>query len=209
MTGDNNNNYKPNKKGLAKIFLEVAKPNERGFSHSILIEDLVKIDKRFATGNGGHWCRSDGMLKEYNIIREKNGTKIVSVRLDGFNKNAKNRPIKNSIRKAISAMPCSVLAIGSQIECDHKDGVYDDKNVGDTEKQTISDFQPLSKAANMAKRTHCKQCQETGIRFDAKRLGYTESYIEGSSTTNNCSGCYWYDPQFFNKTISQDFKKEY
>jgi hypothetical protein len=36
--------------------------------------------------------------------------------------------------------------------------------------QKLEDFQPLSKAANDAKRQHCKICMRTGERFDAKKL---------------------------------------
>ena len=73
--------------------------------------------------------------------------------------------------------------------------------------QKEADFQPLSKAANDAKRQHCRECVRTGKRYDAKRLGYKESYIVGNAKTSVCVGCYWYDPLQFNKLISKDFNK--
>lgn len=211
MIGDNNND-KPSQnapKSLNQIFLEYANPDCDGFTKEILISDLVLIDKRFSTGNGGSWCRSDGSLKKFNIVRHLVNNKIYSVKLDGYNKNAKERQISSTIRKAINKQPCAVLAIGSSIECDHKDGMYDDISVGNIETQKLTDFQPLAKNVNLAKRQHCKVCKETDIRFDAKRLGYSESYIKGNGKTKSCKGCYWYDPQMFNSTISKDFKKEF
>jgi len=42
----------------------------------------------------------------------------------------------------------------------------------DVKTQTLEDFQPLSKAANDAKRQFCKECRRTRKRFDAKLLEY-------------------------------------
>ena len=67
----------------------------------------------------------------------------------------------------------------------------------------LDDFQPLSKAANNAKRQHCKRCRETGRRFDAKRLGYRVSQFKGNGVYNGmCVGCYWHDPKRFNCEVS-------
>lgn len=76
--------------------------------------------------------------------------------------------------------------------------------------QHLSDFQPLSKAANDAKRQFCKECKQTGIRYDAKQLGYPMSYYKGSARHNGeenaCVGCFWYDPLEFRKHLTE--KKE-
>ncbi len=206
MSGDNNN--KTNAASLAKQFLLIAQPDEDGFSRPVTIEELLEINKDFQLGNGGSWCRDDGPLKKYNIIRHKtngNKGKIISVQLDGFNKNQKKRRIAESIRKEIVKKPCAVLAINSNIECDHKDGMYDDDAVSDPTQQLLEHFQPLSKAVNGAKRTHCNRCKDNGERFDAKVLGYSASFIKGSKHTKSCVGCYWYDPNLFNATISKCF----
>lgn len=75
------------------------------------------------------------------------------------------------------------------------------------EEQRLSDFQPLSKAANDAKRQFCIECKNTGIRYDAKQLGYPMSYYEGEARHNGeenaCIGCYWYDPIEFRKHLTQ------
>ncbi len=71
--------------------------------------------------------------------------------------------------------------------------------------QRLSDFQPLSKAANDAKRQFCKECKRTGIRYDAKKLGYPMSYYFGTAHHNHeenaCIGCFWYDPIEFRKHL--------
>ena len=71
--------------------------------------------------------------------------------------------------------------------------------------QKLSDFQPLSKAANDAKRQFCKDCERTNIRYDAKKLGYPMSYYKGNSThdgtATGCEGCFWYDPIEFRKHL--------
>ena len=99
-------------------------------------------------------------------------------------------------------MRCVVLDT-SNPECDHKDGRLDDPRLSDVKRQTISDFQPLSHAANAAKRQHCKSCRETGKRFDARKLGYKMAQIKGDEDYNGtCVGCYWYDPKKFNEMAS-------
>ena len=75
------------------------------------------------------------------------------------------------------------------------------------ENQKLSDFQPLSKAANDAKRQFCKECMRTRIRYDAKKLGYPMSFYKGGKTHNfeedACVGCYWYDPIEFKKHLTE------
>ena len=75
------------------------------------------------------------------------------------------------------------------------------------EAQRLSDFQALSKAANDAKRQFCKECMRTGIRYDAKQLGYPMAYYKGGAKHNNeenaCIGCYWYDPIEFRRHLQE------
>ena len=80
--------------------------------------------------------------------------------------------------------------------------------MNDLGNQSLKDFQPLSKAANDAKRSHCKICISTGKRYDAKRLGYSVSFTKGDFDTDNCHGCYWYDPVKFNNEVSANFNKD-
>ena len=184
---------------------------EEGFSINITMEELEKYHHSFHTTNGGDWCRSDQSYlgKKYNIIREKNGSKIYSIKTDGYNKNKRiNQNIRNDILKTIQSKRCVILDISTNIECDHKDGMKDDWRLNNKDAQKLEDFQPLSKAANDAKRQHCKKCIETGKRYDAKKLGYKESYLYGTENSKTCQGCYWYDPKKFNQKISENFNKQ-
>lgn len=206
---------KNKKRTLKDLFIEYAKANadldERGVSEVVMIEDLKKAypDAGFALGNGRSWCRDDGPLgKEYRITPVKVGNSVVGIKLDGHNRNPTHRTINKQITKIIKAKRCAVLAIG-KVEVDHKDGRYETRDNDDPATQKIADFQPLSKHANTAKRQHCKDCKEGGgwNRFDATRLGYSHSFISGDRNTKSCQGCYWFDPEFFNQTISKDYRK--
>lgn len=163
----------------------------------------------------------DGTIAEYrfnNHVNAKDGTtngqtmKEIEnhIFLYGPNVNSvkKHRGIRQDIRTEISKQRCVVLDVGSSIEVDHKNGKYDELSNIELENQKIDDFQPLSKAANDAKRQHCKDCIKTGKRYDARRLGYKEGWVVGDENTSPCIGCYWYDPKRFNQLISKDYKKE-
>lgn len=196
---------------MRETFLALAAPDELGHSRWVSIEELIAKDQRFALGNGGSWCRDDGPLKAYRIERDKTkpngkqGRGITRIRLTGLKEDAKERAIRPDIKKAIRSRRCVVLDVGSQIECDHKNGRYDSNRMLDPDKQKESDFQPLSKAVNVAKRTHCNICEKTGNRYDARRLGYLIGWLgEGTSSYLRwgCTGCYWHDPGLFNWVAS-------
>ena len=193
-------------RAFEKLFVK-----EEGFSPIIPMEELEKYHHSFHTTNGGDWCRSNQSYlgKKYNIERKRRGGRIFSIKTDGYNKQTKiNQTIRTDIMKNIQAKRCAILDISTNIECDHKDGMKDDWRLNDKNNQKLEDFQPLSKTANDAKRQHCKKCIETGKRYDAKKLGYKESYIFGTETSKTCVGCYWYDPKKFNEKISENFNKE-
>ena len=88
--------------------------------------------------------------------------------------------IPDSIRATITAQRCAVLGT-SDPECDHKDGHRDDW--GDPAKLTVDDFQPLSSAANKAKRQACKECRETKRRFDATTLASPSRSSSATAST--------------------------
>lgn len=198
---------------LKEIFLCYSMPNEEGYTREILMADLIRLHPSFQTTNGGDWCRSDvsPLGKEFIIARKKQNGSIYSIRLDGKNKKQteKYRGIADWIVSSLKTKKCVILDVGTNIEIDHKNGKYNDKELEDTQTQRLSDFQAMSKAANNAKRAHCRQCKETGRRFDARRLGYKESFTMGDFDSVNCEGCYWHDPQKFNRLISVDFNKEF
>ena len=188
---------------LADLFLELAQPDGDGFSRPVRITEFVGKYERLRLGNGGSWCRADGGLaKRFNIDRHKEGGRIVYITLHGYNKQPIIKNIRQDIKEHFRDDRCVVLATGNT-EVDHKDGRRDDPRLNDTDLQRLDDFQPLSKAVNYAKRQHCKECRDTGNRFDAKRLGYTVSQIKGNGVyRGTCVGCYWYDPKAFNAALT-------
>ena len=197
-------NYQPRPNSKPDLFLELARPDEEGFSRKVPVSEFTGKYARLQCGNGGDWCRDDGTLgKHFNIVRHKEANKIVAVDLQGVKKQSVDKPIPKQIRDQIRAQRCAVLAIGQQIQTDHRDGRRDDPRLADPGWVTIDDFQPLSQAANSAKRQHCKTCRETGRRFDATQLGYSRAQIKGDGEyRGTCIGCYWHDPHRFNRVIS-------
>lgn len=200
----------------AALFLKYLDDNklwadkEDGISYEVQIADLISINPAFKTTNGVGWARSDsGILSKYSIVKTKKGNRVVSIKLDGFRDNYLNKSIPNSVRTAVTKdKKCSVLWIGKDVECDHKNGRYNSVAISNkTYKE--SEFQPLSKSANTAKRTHCNDCKSTGKRFDATVLGYRIGWLSGSSDYNNtCKGCYWYDPNKFNSSYAEVYNKK-
>lgn len=202
-------NYELKVSHLGKAFEKMFVKDE-GFSAFIPMEELEKIHHSFHTSNGGDWCRTNQSYlgKKYNIERKKGGNRIIAVKTDRYNKQTQiNQSIRSDILNAIRKKKCVILDIGTNIECDHKDGLKNDWRLNDKKFQKLEDFQPLTKTANDAKREHCTKCKETGKRYDARKLGYKEAYIYGSETSKTCVGCYWYNPQMFNQKISENFNK--
>ena len=54
------------------LFLELAKPDESGFSRVVSVEEFVGKYQRLIFGNGADWARKDGTLaKYYNVYLHK------------------------------------------------------------------------------------------------------------------------------------------
>ncbi len=191
-------------KSKRELFLELAQPDKDGFSREVNIAEFVGRYERLRFGNGADWCRDDSTLaKTYNVVRHKQGNKIHAIELHGLKKVPISKPIPKKIRSEIVQQRCVVLDVG-KVECDHKDGRRDDPRLNDPTLVTLDDFQPLSKAANNAKRQHCKNCRETNLRFDARKLGYNVSQVKGNGHyRGTCIGCYWHDPKFFNQEATK------
>lgn len=188
----------PKSMSKGDLFLKLAKPDSEGFSRAVSVSEFKGRYAGLRFGNGGSWARDDGGLaKRFNIRRHREGGRIVSVQLQGFKKNPIDKAIHPEIKREILKRKCVVLAI-SRVEVDHKDGRRDDPRLNDPKRQKLSDFQPLSKHVNTAKRNHCKRCRETDRRFDATLLGFPVAQVRGNGKYNGtCIGCYWYDPPAF------------
>ncbi len=198
-----------------ELFLELAKPNQEGLSRWVDISEFNGKYKDLKLGNGGSWCRKESSLaKKYKIQLDRgktSGNGIDRIRLGGFNDQVMgNQTIREDIKKEIKQKRCVVLWT-SGVEVDHKDGRKDNLVVMNSSTQKISDFQPLSKAANDAKRQFCKECKINNQRFDAKNLGYPVSVIKGRlnyEASIGCDGCFWHDPvEFRSKLIFEGDEK--
>ena len=193
-----------------ELFIKLAQPNENGVSRWVDISEFVGEYSCLTFGNGASWARKESMLaRKYVIEFDKSitpGNGIDRIRLNGLNNGDYSQHIRADIKRTIRAQRCVVLGT-SNPEVDHKNGMKNEDRVMRNEDQRLEDFQPLSKAANDAKRQYCKECRRTGIRYDAKKLGYPMSYYKGGATHNNeenaCEGCYWYDPIEFKKHLQE------
>lgn len=193
-----------------ELFVKLAQPDENGVSRWVDIGEFVGEYACLTFGNGASWARKESMLaRKYVIEFDKSitpGNGIDRIRLNGLNNGDYSQHIRADIKRTIRAQRCVVLGT-SNPEVDHKNGMKNEDRVMRNEDQRLEDFQPLSKAANDAKRQYCKECRRTGIRYDAKKLGYPMSYYKGGATHNNeenaCEGCYWYDPIEFKKHLQE------
>ena len=193
-----------------ELFIKLAQPKENGVSRWVDISEFVGEYACLTFGNGASWARKESTLaKKYIIEFDKSitpGNGIDRIRLNGLNNGDYSQHIRADIKRTIKAQRCVVLGT-SNPEVDHKNGMKNEDRVMRNEDQRLEDFQPLSKAANDAKRQYCKECRRTGIRYDAKKLGYPMSYYKGGATHNNeenaCEGCYWYDPIEFKKHLQE------
>ncbi len=203
------------------IFLELAQPDSEGFSRWVSVSEFTGKYKDLQLGNGGSWCRANSILaKAYIVEFDKNqtsGNSIDRIRLDGFNiKRIFNQNIRKDIKDYYKTQNCVMLGINgnsenTKIEIDHKDGRKDDHLISNPQTQKLSDFQPLSKAANDVKRQICKKCKETNKRWGAKNIKGNpyDFYIgdENYSEELGCKGCYQYDPVEYRKVIVRKISK--
>lgn len=177
------------------------------FPQTITIEQIEQLGIVF--GNGAGLLRKDGSFcMKYDIEKHRtkgSGNKVTGLTIRGYAQApAQRSKIPKEVRDYYRGQPCPVTGIGVGVnEIDHKDGWT-------SQGTAITDFQPLSKSANDAKRQFCKQCRDTQQRYDARRKGFSVGWISGGSIRNQqegCVGCYWYDVALFHKTVSQKFKK--
>jgi hypothetical protein len=198
-----------------ELFLELAKPNKDGVSRWVSVSEFIGKYKQLQLGNGGSWCRaSSSLAKKYIVEFDKSkttGNSIDRVRLFGFNnKKILNQNIRKGIKDFYKVQNCVMLGVNgksenTKIEIDHKDGRKEDHRLSNLKEQQITDFQPLSKAANDIKRQICKRCKETNKRWNAKNIkGNPFDFYAGNENYSEelgCKGCYQYDPVEYRKVV--------
>lgn len=190
-------------KTLVELFLELALPDNNGFSRVCSKTEFINEYSPLHFTNGCNWMRGlKGKYKYVTFGRKNNWT----IQLIGIDEKYTNRYIKKEIIDEIISQKCSHTGFAGTtqngIECDHRNGRYNDIDALDPSKQTIEHFQPLCRQANLQKRSDCKSCMLTGTRFDAKSLGYSKSVVKGTlDYEGECDGCYWFNPIEFKKSL--------
>lgn len=204
-----------------ELFLKLARPDDNGVSRWVSVDEFLGEFKELKLGNGGSWCRkSSALAKKYVVEFDKTqstGNSIDAIRLNGFNENETfNQAISSEIKKYYKDKPCVMLGIigtseNTKIEIDHKEGTKNSQRVSNISTQKLEDFQPLTKAANDAKRQICKRCQETDKRFDATCIkGFPMPYYRGNSSLkeSGCIGCYQYDPVAYREELLRKARRK-
>jgi len=188
-----------------QIVTEIFRPNERGISRWIDIDDLkARYPDAVSAfgGNGSNFFTRNSPMEDFAIDSQREGNKIIKRRLVGLSNQIANktkRTIRREILRTIRSQPCALTGTTADIECDHRCSRRPPNT--DPRLQHLEDFQPLSKAANCRKRQVCIQCMQTGQRFDARELGFTVGWLEGDVTTQSCEGCFWYDIHHFRSSL--------
>ena len=159
---------------------------------------------------GGNGCGRHGVYfgrSDYNWeIRRGRHNRIDAIRTIGFSNinNNINRPIRNNIKRHYRQIPCVTCGSHSSLVCDHKNDLYNDPRVLNSQTQTLDDFQSLCNACNLRKRAVNRKTRESGLRQppppSIRVLGI--DFTEGNETFNPDNinamiGTYWYDPIAF------------
>ncbi|ARE80028.1 IceA family protein [Campylobacter helveticus] len=209
-------------KSKTDLFLELAKPDKKGFSRWVSVSEFVGEYKTLQLGNGGSWCRaSSSLAKKYILEFDKSrtsGNAIDAIKLQGFNPHKSfNQNIRKDIKDFYKSQKCVMLGVcgkseNTHIEIDHKDGRKNSACVSDLQNQSLQDFQPLCKVANDIKRQICKTCKQTNIRWSAKNIkGNPYDFYAGDEHYTKelgCVGCYQYDPVAYRKESAKRIAKE-
>jgi hypothetical protein len=188
------------------LFIELAKPNIDGSSRKVFASEFIGKYRKLRSGNGYKW--PEGLSGQYKFARGGRGDNWW-IQLTGKCELVLTRKIRKDITEQILSKMCEHTGYDNlssdRLEVDHRNGRYNDFRVLNEETQNIEDFICLSRRANLQKRSDCSNCKKTGLRFDAKKLGYKIGWTHGDEKHNGsidgCVGCYWFGPLDFKKAI--------
>ena len=145
------------------------------------------------------------------------GSAIYLIKICGVSDRSSSRPIRQDIRAVLKDGPCVACGTTSQIEIDHKNGLYNDPRVLSAETQLLSDFQPLCKHCNDQKRQTYNYTKTTGKRYAATSIPMLKAFgidfVGGNETfdqndVNSTIGSYWHDPVYFMEEVAKKLKKK-
>lgn len=205
---------------------------------SIITRSTLKKHKKLNWGNNGlgdRWANklfnyssiySNGSYKTYsedithtvpddilkiflnNIQTKQKQNSIIGIFVHSKRTQILLRPISKNISDKIKRDLCASCGSSSNIICDHKNDLYNDKRVLNVNSQSINDFQALCIHCNLLKRQINNVEKATNKLFSATLLPkYKQSICnfpwEKKAFDINDENCkkdtYWYDPIEFNK----------
>ncbi len=151
--------------------------------------------------------------EDFKDLVKIKGNAITHIKIYGLkdNKTFSNRSVRNDIREYFKNSVCVVCG-NSDIEIDHKNGLYNDPRVLELSTQQIGDFQPLCRHCNQQKRQSIVYTKETSKRYPATKIPqlsiFGVDYVCGDETydpndVNAMVGTYWYDPVVFIQMLKE------
>lgn len=212
---------KSNTKTYSKLNLvnEIFKPNDNGISRWVTRDELIGTGLELSSnGNTRHGVifGVNNYLWDIKRRNDKKNGKIQQIRTIGISSDKSTiRPIRNDIREYFKGKCCVVCAT-NDIVIDHKNDLYNDHRVLNSQTQTVEDFQPLCNACNLKKRTICLKSIKEKKRYGATNMPQFKvfgiDFIEGNETLDMSDpdamkGTYWYDPIEFTKYIFSSLNK--
>jgi len=153
------------------------------------------------------------ILKKFlnNVENNSNGILGIYVHSKKIKKNNLTRKVRKDVLLEIYKRNCVVCTTNTDIECDHKNDLYNDENVLSLEKQNLDDFQALCRHCNLRKRQINTKEKENNKIYSAKNIQSfkilnfefpweKKAFDVKDNTTKEDT--YWYDPvEFQRKTI--------
>lgn len=138
------------------------------------------------------------------------GSSIIGIFPHSVKQNIETRNIRADIKKKIKSQMCAMCDSYKEVECDHKNDLYNDKRVMILEEQLEEDFQPLCRRCNIQKRQHCIKEKETNKLYSGKQSQRYKSYKfefpwEKKNFDINDPDCkkdtFWYDILEFGRKV--------
>ena len=191
--------------------LSVFKPDLQGVSEWLTREELQQAGVLSQKTNGLFRHGVAFGRPEFKWLKEPQRGPIKKIRIDGYSNNGKEmgRPIRKDIREELlSKYPrCIVCGCSSSLIIDHKNDLYNDPRVLNSETQIKDDFQVLCNHCNLQKRQVSVRTRETGKRQPASQISsvaiFGYDFIDNRGTDLDINdptamvGTYWYDPIAF------------
>ena len=192
--------------------INLFQPDASGCSQWISRE-TIDNDKELHLSNNGAARHGVFFGVNYYLWEKQGKSKIEALRTIGINQNVlfgHARPIRGDIDKHHKAMGCVVCGSHSDLVTDHKNDLYNDLRVLDSNTQTVNDFQCLCNHCNLQKRQISKKTKELGKRIGATTIPslaiFGIDFTQGDDSfvdtdINAMVGTYWYDPVEFMRHI--------